>query len=404
MTLQRGAPALRRLLDHHLHDLRELDVARFPAWLEPHLERWRRQPAFALREEIRDRRRAHPDLLALERERRAAREAYRASALHDAIEEARRELRGAENAVAGIRHALRSADPEEAPRLREKLDGFLARVDELRARIATLTDRSPERRALVALDRRIDSTRAGLGLDELEARLAKLHRSAGRSSGRGGRDFEAEAVDAVRELVLPELGDGGGPIELLRGVTLGAARTEIDQLLVRPAPDPEAPAEVLALVEAKRNVNDIPFGLSRRLENLAWLAGHAPGYDPEAYRTATSPTGHFAGVATHSERGRRHRFARDSFRRFLPDLEARRLPAGLYLVTRPGTLWGIGGAGLARIAHRVSTDESLDLEDPAYLAGLLEWCQGLTHEVEAPEVLRSFVAEGVGERVMLVGG
>jgi hypothetical protein len=188
---------------------------------------------------------------------------------------------------------------------------------------------------------------------------------------------------------------------VLRGVTLGAARTEIDQLVVRVA-EPHAPVEVLAVVETKRNINDLAHGLLRRAENLAWLAGRHEGYDPERYRNASFPSGRFAGVAVHARKGHRYRFTRESFWRFLTGADAGMLPRHLYLVTRPGPLWGVGSAALARIAHRVSSDEEWDPADTEYLAGLLRWCQEMAEPVEAPDVLRSCAADAEASRRVLL--
>ena len=78
-----------------------------------------------------------------------------------------------------------------------------------------------------------------------------------------------------------------------RGVTLGAAGTELDQVIVRLPSRAERPVEVLAVVEVKRNLNDLAHGFRRRQDDLAWLTGHTANYDPRRYRTRQFPTGHF---------------------------------------------------------------------------------------------------------------
>lgn len=406
--VRRGREALRELLETQRFDLRQLDVSGFRAWLERHLEHWRHDPAFVQRARIRDLRRRDPDLLALEAEARLARAADEASPLHPRLGAAEHDLVGAEKAVAGLSYALgREGDASERERLRLKREEFQSRVAAARAEIEELTRASPERRALGEIEERLAHRRAHLGLDREEARLRELQRKKGRSTSRSGTSFEERAVEAVRTEVLPELapeGSGAGLV-VLRGVTLGAARMEIDQLVVRPGASRDSDAEVLALVEAKRNVNDLAHGLWRRLENLAWLAGHAEGYERELYRTGAFPDGLFEGVAVHSRHGERHRFTADSFRRFLPDLATDTLPERLYLVTRPGPLWGIDSAGVARIAHRIATDEAWDPDDSGYLARLLDWSRGHADEEEAPEVLRRYAADpAASRRVLLLGG
>lgn len=402
--VRRGREALQELLAAQLFDLRELSVDRFPAWLERHLAHWRSDPAFVQRVRIRDIRREHPELNALEAERREARTAYEASPAHAAIEAAEKELAGAANAVAGLTYALGRAQEEERRRLALKLERFSARAAALNEELRELTDASPEWRALGQIGERLARVRKAVGFAREVEALNKLQRSQGRSSGRSGAAFERAAVEVVREVIVPEL-DGaldGPPPVILSGVTLGAARMELDQLVVRPSTDPNGEVEVLALLESKRNPNDLAHGLLRRLENLAWLARHEAGYDAEAQRTATFRTGHFDVVAAHEEGGSRYRIASHSFRRFLPDLRAGDLPRGLYLITRSVPLWGIGSGGLARIAHRVSSDLAWDPDDPDYLAELLRWCTAMTREIEAPDVLRRHAADPDSARRVLI--
>jgi hypothetical protein len=191
-------------------------------------------------------------------------------------------------------------------------------------------------------------------------------------------------------------------VRVLRGVTLGAARMEIDQLVICCSRGAGEPVEVLALMEAKRNLNDLAHGFRLRQENLAWLTGDETRHDPELYRTRSFPAGRFDG-AVHESDGERYVFDAGSFRRFRPDPATAMVLDGLYLVTRPGTIWGISSAALARIGHRVATDERWDPQSEAYLQRLLEWCRSLAHAVETPDVLRMYAStEARARQVLLV--
>ena len=185
-------------------------------------------------------------------------------------------------------------------------------------------------------------------------------------------------------------------------MTLGAARTEIDLLAVRPAAAPDEPAEVLALAEAKRNLNDLGHGFRRRQENLAWLTGDEGGYDPAAYRTRSFPTGRFDRSAVHERDGVRTLLTRESFRHFARDPESGLFLDRLHLVTRPGPVWGLSAAALSRIAHRVSTDERWEPGSEAYLRRLQRWCRSLAHDVETPDVLRLYAASDERARHVLL--
>jgi hypothetical protein len=402
VPVARGAAELHRLLDERTLDLRTLGVGGFRGWLERHLARWARDPVFVQRTAIREIRRAHPRLRDLEAELRAAEAADRASLLGERLRRTERDLTGAEQAVAGLGDALERAADDRRPALRLKLDGFRARWAGLQRELDELVRSSGERRALLRLRAELARLRAETGLDAQEARLRELLRERGRVSGRGGADFEELAAELARRHVVPEL--GGGEVRVLRGVTLGAARMELDQLLVRAAPRPGEPVEVLALVEVKRGANDLAHGFRMRQENLAWLTCDEAGYEPAAYRTRSFPAGRFDRAAAHHADGEVHALGPGSFRRFRRDPASGFFLDGLYLVTRDGPVWGLGSAALARVAHRVATDERWDPASEAYLAGLLEWCRPLACAVETPDVLRAYAAAEARARQVLVVG
>jgi hypothetical protein len=407
VPVARGAAELRRLLDERTLDLRTLDVGGFRRWLERHLVRWARDPAFVQRTHIREIRRARPRLRDLEAELRRAMAADRASPLWERLHRTERGLTGAGRAVAGLEGALERAAPEKRAALRLKLDGFRARRAVLEREMEELVRTSGERRALLRLEAELAGLRGEAGLDAQEARLRELLRERGRVSGRGGAAFEDLAAALTRRHVVPELAGGGpdaGEVRVLRGVTLGAARMELDQLLVRPAPRPGEPVEVLALVEVKRRADDLAHGFRMRQENLAWLTGDEAGYDPAAYRTRGFPAGRFDRAAAHTGDGEVHVLGPGSFRRFRRDPATGLFLDGLYLVTRDGPVWGLGSAALARVAHRAATDERWDPASDVYLAGLLEWCRSLACAVETPDVLRTYAATEARARQVLVVG
>jgi hypothetical protein len=405
VPVARGAAELDRLLHERTLDLRALDVDGFRRWLERHLARWERDPVFVQRTAVRELRRAHPRLRALEAELRAAEAADRASPLWERLRRTEHDLTGAGRAVAGLGGALERASPGERPALRHKLEGFRARRAGLQRELEELVRAGGERGALLRLREERARLGAETGLDAREGRLRELLRERGRASGRGGAAFEELAAELTRRHVVPGLprdGPGAGEVSVLRGVTLGAARMELDQVVVRASPRPGAPVDVLALVEVKRGVNDLAHGFRMRQENLAWLTGDPAGYDPAAYRTRSFPTGRFDRAAVHRADGTDHALGPGSFRRFRRDPATGLFLDGLYLVTRDGPVWGVGSGGLARIAARVAGDERWDPASDAYLAGLLEWCRSLACAVETPDVLRTYAATEARARQVLV--
>lgn len=385
----RGSRALRSLL-RQAEDLRHFSVEDFRHWLTRHLAPWQRDEVFLQRVRIRDLRRAHPELRRLEREYRRAVAADEASARFPRLQHLEKEASNIGKALAGLRDALARAAPERRAGLEQKLATFEARQRLVSEEQAHLTGGSAPRRELLRLRDELQRLHVALGLEEAEARLAETLRHQGQRSGHSGETFEQRAESLTRRLILPELSRKAERVRVLRGVTLGMARAEFDQLVIRPPRAPGRPVDVLALVEVKHNINDLAHGFRLRQENLAWLTGDAAHYEPKQYRTRYFHTGHFDREAVHEEGGERFVLTRDSFRLFRREPDGRAYLRRLYFITRAGTLAGVSTSALARIRHRVATDEKWNPESDAYLRALLRWCQSLAEPVETPEVLRLY--------------
>jgi hypothetical protein len=162
--------------------------------------------------------------------------------------------------------------------------------------------------------------------------------------------------------------------------------------------------EVLALVEVKRNLNDVAHGFRRRQENLAWFTGDERHYDPQEYRTRFFRSGHFDREAVHEQDGERFVFSRGSFRHFRREPGTGPFLRRLYFITREGTLSGLSASALARLRHGVATEERWRLEDDDSLRELLRWCQSLAEPLETPDVLRLYCSvPGRGRQVLVAG-
>ncbi len=387
--VSRGADVLRRLLRERTFDLRATDdAAGFRRWLERHADRWRRDPVFAARVRIAELRRSVPELLACEEAHRRAVAADAASATFAEFRRLDRELVGVERAIGSLSAALLDAAAVRHANLRRKGDEFLARREGILGERAVLTAASGERRTLREMEDRLRVLRDASGLTVAEEELRTLLRDRGRRGGRGGRSFEATAAEIVRRHVLPEVAARTDGVRLLCGVTLGAATVELDLVVVRTPRAAGEPVDVLAAVEAKRNVNDLARGFLRRQGDLAWLTGDPTGYDSAACRTRFHPTGHFERLALHEQDGEAFAFDRRSFRRFGRGRQAGLFLDRLYFVTRPGPVWGVSSAALSRIGHRVAF-EGGPAADPERLRS---WCRTLARPVETPDVLRLYAS------------
>lgn len=390
--------ALDRLLTEQTNDLRRLDLAGFRRWLGLHLPHWERDPVFTQRVVVRELRRANPAIRELEEQYRRAQQidtATPAAARFAALDAA---LANAARAIDGITAALAAASPERRADLETKRHGFRHAVETMSAERETLVRSSPGRQSLLRAAADLDQFRGALGLDREEAKLADLLTQRAHRAAHAGETFETTAEELVRRHVLPGLDAGAG---VLHGVRLGAARLEFDLLVVRD-PGPPGPVEVLGAGEAKRNINDLAHGFRHRQDDLTWLTGDRTRYDPAAFVTRSFPTGHFDRESVHREGGHIFRFGPDSFRRFTRDPATNYFLDGLFLITRPGPMWGVSSAALARTAARVATDECWDLGNDAYLSRLLPWCRGLAYPVETPDVLRLYAATPNGARQVLL--
>jgi hypothetical protein len=408
VEVARGVCALRRLLRDQTRDLRRLDLTAFRPWLDSHLARWQRDPVFLQRARIRDLRRRQPLLRSVENEHRLAAAAEAASPQCSRLRRLEQELIDTDKAVSGLTTAIQQATLERRPAVRQKLEAFLARQVALREEQRELILSSPERQTLVRIEAEWQQLRSGTGLDREEDRLDGLLKQQGRRFDHSGDSFEEQAFQLTQNCFLPDLlrgcpsGEAVQRVRVLRGVTLGAARTEFDQLVIRQPRRIGSAVEVLAVVEVKRNINDVAHGFRQRQENLAWLTGDESQYDAGLYRTGHFRSGHFDRHAIHEQDGEAFLFAPGSFRRLRRGPGADAFLDRLYLITRPGVLWGISTANLARIGYRVATDDGWQPDSDAYLGGLLRWCQSFAGEIETPDVLQLYIASPQrGRRVLL---
>lgn len=319
---------------------------------------------FVQRVRVRELRRGHPRLLELEAECRRAQAADEDSAVYGRLCAVHRDLVRSGKAIAGLTAAGKL----------EKAGIYQLRRAELLTEEAALVAASAERQALARIQSELRELRLSIGLDAEEAQVTQLARSAGKRSGRSGRSFEDVAAEFTQENLMT------GADRLLRGVTLGAVDTEFDQVLVRV--DGEH-ALVIAVVEVKRNVNDLAHGLLLRRRNLLWLGGRRERYDAARHRTSYYKSGHFDRPFVHEG--------------LVLDASSFADPVKLWMITRGGTALGMHSGALSRLAYRVATDVEFSLGDGPYLARLRQWCGRLTGTFEAPEVL-----DLLGESVFFV--
>jgi len=170
--------------------------------------------------------------------------------------------------------------------------------------------------------------------------LQPLKKQTGLYSGMTGKQFEMSALQVMEEYVFPDLRArepelADVPFVLLANLTMGTG-FEIDQLVIVPSADPEnQPCQVLALVEVKRNVNDVARSLIQLQTVLGWCSGARTKYDSQAQKTKTNPSGNFDLPIYHEEDGQRYMFTLESFRRFSVDSETNYIIDRVFYITLP---------------------------------------------------------------------
>jgi hypothetical protein len=334
----------------------------------------------------------------LEREHRHAKREDAGSQHFTRLQQLVQQLVDTDKALVGLSDALKNAETQKRPQFRQKRETFHLKRKELEAEHAALVSASPTYRHLLRVEARLRRLRAAIGLDREEARLRELQREQGRRSGRSGKSFEEHAANITRQYII---GDTVKDARLLRCVTLGAARTELDQVVVH-QPRRQGPVDVLAVVEVKRNINDLGSGFRQRQENLAWLTGDTAHYDAALYRTRHFRSGHFDRDAVHQQDDETFVFDRSSFRHFRREPDTGLFLNDLYLITRHGDLWGLSSANLRRIQHRIATDEHWELDSDEYMERLFSLCNSLRESMESPDVLRTFIAARKANQVLVV--
>jgi hypothetical protein len=407
--LRRGRHFLNRVLQANPVDCRTAAPGTFRRWLLRRVRHWRRDPVFAQRANLRELRRQHPQLAELERQHRDAARSFQTSPTYPPFLHLERDLHRAARAITGISDALAEGAPGKEQALVQKLGVFQARQAALTEQLRQLEQDCAAYRVWRHTAEALRQFRGDIGLDQAEAVLQDLLQQQGRRSGRRGQSFEVTAAEVTRQILFPELLRREGStadaarLRLLTGVTLGAARLELDQLVIRTPEEPGTAAEVLALVEVKRNANDLAHGFRQRQENLAWLTGDRSAYDPTQYRTGIYRNGHFDRPARHRADSEEFVLASDSFHRFRRDRHTRYFLNRLYLITRPGPVWNISSRALARFRDWVARDLDWDPHSAAYVQHLHRRLQALLEPLGARDLLALYAAHPrYGRNVLFV--
>ena len=397
ITVRRGQDVLRETIAGCPIDLKTASLDEFREWLRLRIEEHSRQPAFRQQLAIRDLIRENRDKLRRrERNLEKAEVAYQAHANRSALEQLASKIEGLERAVAGLTEAVAEGRADA-----DKLRDFQQQLNNAYEQYSDLIDITPERKKRDRAATSLTKFREEIGLADAERTLAEMRRQRGGQVGRSGRAFESVTEEAIRREVFPDLADADR-LDYLSGVTLGSAKAELDGVIISRETSPET-ANVLAIVEAKRNINDLAEGFLMRQENLAWLTGDTGGYDEAEYRTRVYESGHFDSVSEHAEDGETARFDTSSFRAFERDCTSGHFLNGLYFATRDRPLMGVTPGELARILHRVASDPNFDFDRPTVLRRYHKWAREMVGSFQTVDLLRIYATDPqLADHILLI--
>ena len=284
-------------------------------------------PEFRCRVALRDLRKAHsPQLQEVERRVHEARLLYEMHEHSALLEKLDADINGAEQAVASMSKFLTreptqtsgSSVSEERVQLKQEhvrdllpdkradLAAKLQQRDALRADLTEYAD-------LQASMRDMERLHADIGLT---AGLRKLKEDVQRAAGKGrndrGRSFEHTCAQVLQSTLLPMLSARTGLPEaellVVKNIKLGMASckgtaAEFDSVVCVRVGEPEAQAlhakyrvskgsfvRVVAVVEMKRNPDDVGEAFAGYQRALSWLSGLTGAYDPQQWVSSTSPS------------------------------------------------------------------------------------------------------------------
>ena len=215
-----------------------------------------------------------------------------------------KQIKNAQAALVGIQNALPSQPPEKQSLLREKLSHFEHQLKENQNKAIQL-NQHPKWIEYQSLLEQKEAFEKETGIFHLQNSVDQRKTQVGQASQKSGASFETLMLELTKKwminhclhrspqhLISPQ-------IHILTQVRLKSAQAEFDGLIVRLSSNPKQPVKVLAIIEAKKNPNDLAHGFLMRQENIAWFKQDQRGYDPQRYQNQYYPEGHFNRSCIH---------------------------------------------------------------------------------------------------------
>lgn len=381
-------------LEYNNLDMQRMDATGFRRWLAAQIRYKKNDDVFWQRCQIRELRKKHrQQLFSLERSVTDTEIAYNASATKQAIEETEYAITGAEKAITGLSAAVTQRKGEKLQACQQKLELYRQKISELRQQYQKLLKNTPEKTAFIEAESKLEHFKQQIGLQTEELRLRTLLTEQSQRATASGSRYEDEVLDVVANKIIPQLGHNcrmRKQLRIISRVTLGCARAEIDHMVVRLPSTRNQPVQVQAIIEVKRNINDIAGGFAMRQENLHWFTGNSKQYDPQIYRTKYFNSGHFDRPAEHLENGDAYLFADKSFWLFQVDPQSGYFIDRLFFITQKRRLHGMSSEEHSKLLYRIASDVNFDLEDNRYIIDLLQWLQKTIAKIQTKDILEIY--------------
>ncbi|NUM33478.1 MAG: hypothetical protein HUU50_02960 [Candidatus Brocadiae bacterium] len=372
-------------------DFFSMSIEDFSLWLQKQVTRQSTDLDFAKRSEIRDlhsqyRNQFYPLWGALKK----AQSEWQGSGKRLAWEFLEKKILGSQKAIEGLSQAIEKKMGEKRLECIAKLELYQKDLECLKKEQKIMLDSLAEKHALDKAEKELWNFKEKIGLNQKEKELEDILYAQAQRTTSAGANFEALSREAIEKHIIPSVAknltkEQKASLRILSNVTLGCARAEIDYLVVLPD---EKNTRVLAIIEVKRNINDIAWGFLIKQENIAWFTGDVNAYSAESYRTHIFQEGHFNKVVYHEEEGKRLSFDQSSFAAF--KREGKYFIDDLFFITDARPLLGMLSSDYRKFIYRISTDMNFDLENKEYLQDLLAWIRSFISPIQTRNILELY--------------
>ncbi len=419
-TLRAGLAVLQHYLNENPIVFDNFSVADFKNWLEKQIAYKQQDLAFLYRCQIRDLKKQHyTTLLTLQEKLDISWNAWQQSKNFTFLERLEKKKIGLQKAIEGLQQTIAESNDKKKEQCQKKHDEYQQELISLLEEEKRLLSETKEKIIWQNCQIELENFQQKVGITDIDEKLKQINRNIGHQSSEVGSNFEQCCYNVLCDYIIPLIASNTKGIQILKQVKLGCSRAEFDYLLIQskensfknlekekakqpisdgsniefassiefaeiPA-DSIKPVKVLAIIEAKRNPNDIASGFLMRQENLAWFTGDHSGYDPEIYRTKEFRQGHFDRPAYHIENNKEFLFTTESFCNFKRASNSNFMD-NLFFITTQRPLLGVSIDEYARIMYHISTEISFDLTN-IYLEKCLSWIHNIIAKKQTREIL-----------------